>query len=47
MKIVDMWIFFYKFSHHHCKVETFSNFWHFYYLLWLLLMCKYSRRKTC
>jgi len=24
----------------------FSNFWHFSYLLWLFLICKYSRQRA-
>ena len=28
------------------EVAIFSNFWHFAYLLWLFLICKYSRPKT-
>jgi len=27
------------------QVETFLNFWHFSYLLWLFLICKYNRQK--
>jgi len=31
---------------HDYEVAIFSNFWHFSYLLWLFLICKYSRTKT-
>ena len=31
---------------HNYEVAIFSNFSHFYYLVWLFLICKYSRPKT-
>jgi len=35
-----------KKCHHHFEIQIFSNFWHFSYLLWSFLTCRYSRQKA-
>jgi len=42
----DIFLQIFKKYCHDYEVAIFSNFWHFFYLLWLFLICKYSRTKT-
>ena len=47
MDYADIFLQIFKKYCHNYEVAIFSNFSHFSYLVWLFLICKYSRPKTC